>query len=186
MRSEHNELLQRIHTYDLPFGRGRTFGSNMNRAADLSRAVGRSTPSCNSTMASPSLPRPTTTPERPLAFPELTAVAHRSKPPRRHRPLPGNPGYQWFSPSSVSQPTSGFGNCQVGSFTGPGLQAIDFSVSKNFAIVEQQSLQFRAEAINVSEPPHPGGSQLRIGQTFGLVNNAQGERQLQFALKYMF
>jgi hypothetical protein len=82
--------------------------------------------------------------------------------------------------------TSGFGNCEVGSFTGPGLQAIDFSVSKSFAIVEHQSLQFRAEAINVLNHPILVAPNSTIGTTFGLVNNAQGERQLQFALKYLF
>jgi hypothetical protein len=86
----------------------------------------------------------------------------------------------------VSQPASGFGNCQVGSYTGPGLQSVDFSVSKSFAIVEHQSLQFRAEAINALNHPILSAPNSSIGNTFGLVNNAQGERQLQFALKYMF
>ena len=70
-----------------------------------------------------------------------------------------------------------FGNCQVGSFTGPGLQAVDFSVSKSFATFEGQSLQFRAEAINVLNHPILVAPNSSIGNTFGLVNNAQGERQ---------
>jgi hypothetical protein len=81
---------------------------------------------------------------------------------------------------------AGFGNCEVRSFTGPGLQAIDFSVYKSFAIVEHQSLQFRAEAVNVLNDPILVTPNSSIGTTFVLVNNAQGERNLQFALKYLF
>jgi hypothetical protein len=69
---------------------------------------------------------------------------------------------------------AGFGNCEVGSFTGPGLQAIDFSVYKSFAIVEHQSLQFRAEAVNVLNDPILVTPNSSIGTTFVLVNNAQG------------
>jgi hypothetical protein len=92
----------------------------------------------------------------------------------------------WFSGANVSQPASGFGNCQVGSYTGPGLQAVDFSVSKSFTTFEHQSLQFRAEAINALNHPILAGPNSSIGSNFGLINNAQGERNLQFALKYMF
>jgi hypothetical protein len=173
-------------TYDLPFGRGRTFGSNMNRAADLIAGGWQ----VNSIMqfhdGFPITAEANDNSGTTSGFPRANCSGPPVETPKRASTLAGNPGYQWFNPSSVSQPTSGFGNCEVGSFTGPGLQAIDFSVSKNFAIVEQQSLQFRAEAINVLNHPILVAPNSAIGQTFGLVNNAQGERQLQFALKYMF
>ena len=87
----------------------------------------------------------------------------------------------------MSQPALGtFGNCQVGSFTGPGLQALDLGVSKSFSFTERQSLQFRAEGINAFNHPILVAPNSRIGNTFGLVNNAQGERNIQFALKYLF
>ena len=170
-------------TYDLPFGRGRTFGSNMNRAADLSQAAGRSTPSCSSTMASPSPPQANDNSGTTSGFPRANCNGPPVETPKKASTIPGSPGYQWFNPTSVSQPTSGFGDCQVGSFTGPGLQAIDFSVSKNFAIVEQQSLQFRAEAINVLNHPILVAPNSAIGNTFGLVNNAQGERQASIRIE---
>jgi Carboxypeptidase regulatory-like domain/TonB dependent receptor len=173
-------------TYDLPFGRGRTFGSNMNRAADLIAGGWQ----VNSIMqfhdGFPITAQASDNSGTTSGFPRANCNGSPVETPKKASNLANNPGYIWFSSASVSQPASGFGNCQVGSFTGPGLQAIDFSVSKNFAIVEQQSLQFRAEAINVLNHPILVAPNSSIGQTFGLVNNAQGERQLQFALKYMF
>jgi hypothetical protein len=173
-------------TYDLPFGRGRTFGSNINRVADL--VVGGW--QVNSIMqfhdGFPITAQATDNSGTTSGFPRANCNGQPIETPRHPSTIAGSPGYIWFDPSSVSQPTSGFGNCQVGSFTGPGLQSLDFSVSKSFAIVEHQSLQFRAEAINGLNHPILVAPNSTIGNTFGLVNNAQGERQLQFALKYLF
>jgi hypothetical protein len=173
-------------TYDLPFGRGRAFGSNMNRAADLVAGGWQ----VNSIMqfhdGFPITAQAADNSGTTSGFPRANCNGQPIETPKRASTIAGSPGYVWFNSSSVSQPTSGFGNCEVGSFTGPGLQAIDFSVSKNFTIVEHQSLQFRAEAINVLNHPILVAPNSSIGTTFGLVNNAQGERQLQFALKYLF
>ena len=120
-------------------------------------------------------------------FPRANCSGSPVGTPYKRSTDPNNPGYIWFASNSVSQPGLGtFGNCQVGSFRGPGLQGVDFSLVKSFQIVEHQSLQFRAEAINALNHPILVAPNSSIGPTFGLVNNAQGERQLQFALKYMF
>jgi hypothetical protein len=173
-------------TYDLPFGRGRTFGSNMNRVTDLVAGGWQVNSILQFHDGFPITAQATDNSGTTSGFPRANCNGQPIETPKKNSTIPGSPGYIWFSPSSVSQPTSGFGNCQVGSFTGPGLQAIDFSVSKNFTIVEHQSLQFRAEAINVLNHPILVAPNSTIGNTFGLVNNAQGERQLQFALKYLF
>ena len=173
-------------TYDLPFGRGRTFGSNMNRAADLVAGGWQVNSILQFHDGFPITAQASDNSGTTSGFPRANCSGSPIETPRKASSLANNPGYIWFSSSTVSQPASGFGNCEVGSFTGPGLQAIDFSVSKNFAIVEHQSLQFRAEAINVLNHPILVAPNSSIGQTFGLVNNAQGERNLQFGLKYMF
>ncbi len=173
-------------TYDLPFGRGRTFASNMNRVADLVAGGWQVNSILQFHDGFPITAQATDNSGTTSGFPRANCNGQPVETPKRPSSIPGSPGYVWFNPSSVSQPTSGFGNCEVGSFTGPGLQAIDFSVSKSFAIVEHQSLQFRAEAINVLNHPILVAPNSTIGTTFGLVNNAQGERQLQFALKYLF
>ena len=173
-------------TYDLPFGRGRMFGSNINRAADLVAGGWQVNSIIQSHTGFPVTAQANDNSGTTSGFPRANCNGAPVETPKQASTIPGSPGYVWFSSNSVSQPTSGFGNCQVGSFTGPGLQAIDFSVSKNFHIVEHQSLQFRAEAINALNHPILVAPNSTIGTTFGLVNNAQGERNLQFALKYIF
>ena len=174
-------------TYALPFGRGRLIGSHMNRAADLVVGGWQANSILQFHTGFPVTAQAVDNSGTTSGFPR----ADCSGPPvitgKTHSTIPGSPGYVWFSSASVSQPGVGtFGNCAVGSFTGPGLQDVDFSVFKDFATFEHQTLEFRAEAINGLNHPFLVAPNSSIGTTFGLVNNAQGERNLQFALKYMF
>jgi hypothetical protein len=173
-------------TYDLPFGRGRQFGSNIPRAADLVIGGWQANTILQFHDGFPFTAQATDNSGTTSGFARADCNGQPRNTPYQRSTSAGNPGYTWFDPSSVSQPTSGFGNCSVGSFTGPGLQAVDFSVSKSFHIVESQSLQFRAEAINALNHPILNAPNSSIGPSFGLVNASQGERNLQFALKYMF
>jgi hypothetical protein len=173
-------------TYDLPLGRGRQFGSNMNRAEDLVVGGWQANTILQFHDGFPITAQAADNSGTTSGFPRANCNGSPVQTPKSPSTIPGSPGYVWFSSNSVSQPASGFGNCEVGSFTGPGLQAIDFSVSKSFTTFEHQSLQFRAEAINVLNHPILVAPNSSIGQTFGLVNNAQGERNLQFGLKYLF
>ena len=174
-------------TYDLPVGRGRMFGANMNRAADLVVGGWQVNSILQMHSGFPVTAQATDNSGTISGFPRANCTGAPVQTPGKRSTISGSPGYQWFDSSTVSQPATGtFGNCQVGSFTGPGLQGVDFSVSKNFATFEHQNLQFRAEAINALNHPILVAPNSTIGTTFGLVDNAQGERQLQFALKYLF
>jgi hypothetical protein len=173
-------------TYDLPFGRGRMFGSNIPRVADLVVGGWQANSILQFHTGFPVTAQASDNSGTTSGFPRADCNGAPIETPGADSTDPLNPGKRWFSGANVSQPTSGFGNCQVGSYTGPGLQAVDFSVSKSFNIIEHQSLQFRAEAINALNHPILVAPNSGIGNTFGLVNNAQGERQLQFALKYLF
>jgi Carboxypeptidase regulatory-like domain/TonB dependent receptor len=173
-------------TYDLPFGRGRQFGSNLNRAADLVVGGWQVNSILQFHTGFPITPQAADNSGTTSGFPRANCDGPPVETPGADSTIVGNPGKQWFNGDNVSQPDSGFGNCAVGSYTGPGLRDVDFSVSKNFRIVEGQNLQFRAEAINALNHPILVAPNSSIGNTFGLVNNAQGERNLQFALKYMF
>ena len=70
---------------------------------------------------------------------------------------------------------------------GPSRVNYDFALQKSFPIREPLSLLFRAEAFNLTNTPYfftPGES---LGSTtFGVVNSASGERQVQFSLKLLF
>jgi Carboxypeptidase regulatory-like domain/TonB dependent receptor len=175
-------------TYDLPFGRGKQFGSNIPRPVDLVvggwqiNSILQFHTGFPITAEAPSDVSGTTS-----GFPRANCDGPPVETPGADSTIPGQPGKVWFSSKNLSLPTSGFGNCQVGSYTGPGLQGVDFSVSKDFHIIEHQSLQFRAEAINAFNHPILTAPNGTVGSpSFGLINSAQGERNLQFALKYLF
>jgi hypothetical protein len=74
----------------------------------------------------------------------------------------------------------------VGSFRGPGLATSDVSLTKTFPIVGSQNIEFRAEAINLTNTPILIAPADRVGSTFGLIQASQGARNLQFAVKYHF
>jgi hypothetical protein len=101
---------------------------------------------------------------------------------------------RYFDPNAFVLPLAGtFGSSPRGFFIGPGLFTLDTSLFKKFNIDEKRSLQFRAEAFNVTNhtnfsAPNP---QVFSGATYsasaGILTQTNGySRQIQFALKLMF
>ena len=70
----------------------------------------------------------------------------------------------------------------------PGSIQWDFSVHKQFRVVENQALQFRLEAFNFPNHPNWGNPDASItSSTFGRINSTRTSmREIQVALKYMF
>ena len=98
------------------------------------------------------------------------------------------PGFQWISPSNVAFPAPGtFGNCRNGSFRGPGLRTVDLSLHKDFPLGETRRFEFRSEFINAFNHPVLNAPQMFVSaSTFGEITTSQGERNIQFALKFYF
>ena len=77
---------------------------------------------------------------------------------------------------------------------GPGLLNWDFSAIKNFAVRENQQLQFRVEFFNL--PNHPNWafvpnnsnpSTTLVDPNFGKIRNTRPDmRDIQLGLKYIF
>ena len=90
-----------------------------------------------------------------------------------------------------------YGNAGRAIFDTPGVQNLDFSAYKNFAIRESMKLQFRAESFNTTNNPYFGSPS---GITFSAINSLvpdgprDGEvrsirtpmRIVQFGLKFFF
>ncbi len=96
-------------------------------------------------------------------------------------------GYQWFNPASYAQPAPyTFGSCGIGTIRGPGLHSFDLNLSKNFKFTERQSVDLRADFINLTNTPILNSPNLGVGTTLGLLQGSQGARNIQFALKYHF
>ncbi len=87
-----------------------------------------------------------------------------------------------------------YGDVRRNSLFGPWVFNWDFSVFKNFRLTERQKLEFRAEFFNLFNTPEfaaPSGdiTSPAFGQSLATIGAAGGfgsNRQIQFALKYLF
>ena len=95
---------------------------------------------------------------------------------------------QWFKPAAFTQaPQFTIGNSSRNPVRGPGLENADLMVGKTFRVTERASLEFRAEAFNVSNTPplnDPSGS---FGSAaFGTIASAGNPRDFELVLKAHF
>ncbi|HTM47356.1 MAG TPA: TonB-dependent receptor [Bryobacteraceae bacterium] len=185
-----NDISQRFvasFVYELPVGRGRKLGSGMNRVVDA--FVGGWQMNGIVTLQTGD----------PLA---LTTTNSSNSGNNVLRPnskgqsaaLPGSVKdrlNKYFDTSAFTQPAPfTFGNVSrtLPDVRGPGAKNLDFSLFKNFALVERMSLQFRAEAFNLTNSPsfadpNQNFNAVAFGQITGTSNSA---RQVQFGLKLLF
>ncbi|MEX2264334.1 MAG: carboxypeptidase regulatory-like domain-containing protein [Bryobacteraceae bacterium] len=98
--------------------------------------------------------------------------------------------------AAFRRPANGtWGNVGRNILKGPAAFNWDFSVFKNFAVREGQSVQFRAEMFNVfntpqfSTPAAALNAPANFGRSLATLNTTSGfssNRQIQFALRYTF
>jgi Carboxypeptidase regulatory-like domain len=99
---------------------------------------------------------------------------------------------QWVSRSAFQQldpatQAGQFGNEGRNVVRGPGIQNIDLSLFKNFAIGESMRLQFRAECFNLFNHANFGLPENDLqSPAFGQILQAGPPRLLQLALKFLF
>lgn len=96
-------------------------------------------------------------------------------------------GLQWFDQNNYAIPAAGkYGSCGSGVVRSPGDTTIDFNLQKQFAFGETRKLEFRAEAINLTNTPILNQPSITLGSKLGVIQSAQGERNIQLALKFLF
>jgi hypothetical protein len=96
---------------------------------------------------------------------------------------------RWFNTDAFRlQPLGTFGSAGRNTVITPGSIQLDFSVHKEFRVVENQALQFRLEVFNLPNHPNWGNPDTSItAQTFGRINSTRTNmREMQVALKYTF
>ena len=168
--------------YDLPFGRGQALGANWNRILDQIAGNWRVSGVLSLRTGFP------------LTVSALDRSGTQSNAPRADliADPKGNdgvgPNATWFNTAAFRQPTAGkFGSEGVGVVRGPGLRNLDLSLQKTFPIRESKRLEFRAEAFNSTNTPIFNAPDVNVNSaTFGRVLAAQGERNIQMALKFYF
>jgi hypothetical protein len=198
---DETHILTNYVTYQLPFGRGKKFGSSMNPVANavvgnwevggiitwhtgnaVTTTIGFQDPSGTSG------PGPLFASERP----DCSGTPTYEKSVQTVPGVPGSAYIQWWNPNTFSVPaTNTFGTCSAGDLRGPRFSETDMSIHKDFLISESKRLEFRTEFINLFNHPildFAGGiAPFQLGSgTFGQISASQGERQIQFALKFYF
>jgi len=112
-----------------------------------------------------------------------------------NNPAAGLVGVQWFDPSVYANAANGtFGTCGVAGVRGPGINTVDLSIHKDFPISESKRFEFRSEFINLFNHPifnSPdggcgGAASAPCPTGLGLITTSQGERNIQFAVKFIF
>ncbi|MBI1354815.1 MAG: hypothetical protein GC160_10740 [Acidobacteria bacterium] len=168
-------------TWELPFGRGRTFGSSWNSAADailggwqvggiLSLRTG--------------FPFEVTFPGDPQNT-GTTNRGDRIADGKLDNPTINN----WFDQSAFVISAPGvYGTTARNVLNGPGAKSFDFMLGKRFRMPwEGHTVQLRFEAFNFTNTPRfgqPNGGMLSAST--GTINQADEPRRIQFGLKYLF
>jgi hypothetical protein len=103
--------------------------------------------------------------------------------PRNGRPV--------FDASQLTLPALGtIGNARRRFFSGPGMENLDATVSRNFKIHDGHTLEFRVEAFNAVNHAQFFGAATAEGNissgTFGQAVSAMPPRLMQLALRYSF
>jgi len=185
--------------YDLPFGHGKAFGSDLERFSNA-LASGWAVASIVTLQSgfpftpqlsyNPSNNGDTRNPVRPFLNPAFNGPVILGKPS------------EWFDPNAFIAPPSAigfYGNVGRDAYTGPGLATWDFSVLKNTSIRERVTVQFRAEIFNILNranfntpnlivftPPTDKNPTGTSGTAGAITNTSTTARQVQFGLKLLW
>jgi hypothetical protein len=96
----------------------------------------------------------------------------------------------WFYTGAFAAPAPNSpipGTARRGTIAGPGFNALDLGVYRNFRIVERLNFQFRAEAFNAANHTNVNSvSTSATSGTFGEVTGYRDARIMQFAGKFTF
>jgi hypothetical protein len=176
-------------TYDLPFGKGKSFLNSGGPAAALTGGW-----QVNGIFSKYSGAAFSASGGTALNTPGFTQRAQQVKQDVQYLNRYG-PGQFYFDTSAFTAVTAPgvIGNAGYNTLRGPGVTNLDLSVFRDFRYRERYSVQFRAEALNLSNTPHfstPQGNvtNAAFGQITGTTTASRliDERYLRFGLKVRF
>ena len=167
--------------YQLPFGRGKSFGANWNRGVDA--LAGGWAVDAIVTLATGNA-FSVTAPNRTGS--NFTSVrANRSCDGRddqlsRHV---RSDGFAWFDASCFAAPQPGyFGNSGRGVLFGPGTNNWDIGLQKNFRLAESSRFELRGEFFNAFNHAQFNNPDAQAGDVnFGVISSANPPRLIQVA-----
>jgi hypothetical protein len=170
--------------YELPIGKGKALGASWGRAADMIlggwQAGGILTLQSGFPLTIKMSGDPSGTRARSFR-PNVVGTANNL-----HEI---GPGKKYLDISAYAAPANGtFGNAGVGTERGPGMSRFDLSLGKKFRVTERKYFDFRWEAFNLTNTPifASPASQTITSALYGEIRSAQGDRNMQLALKFHF
>jgi hypothetical protein len=173
-------------TYYIPFGRGKQYGANVNRAIDFALGGWQMNGILSLRTGNPFTLRANGC--QGIfggCSPDLVPGMDPNAAPAGGR----NPG-EWFNTAAVTAPAAlSEGNLGLQTNYSPPTRNLDLSLFKDFAFTERFKLQFRAESFNLANTPQFGTPDNTLGDAnFGKVTSTQtgSERHIQFSLRLQF
>jgi trimeric autotransporter adhesin len=93
----------------------------------------------------------------------------------------------WFNKAAFATPANGFGTASRGSIEGPGIVAVDASLSRTVGLGETRSFEARVTANNVFNTVQYSGIDTTLNsQTFGQVTSTATMRRFTVLARYRF
>jgi hypothetical protein len=174
--------------YRLPFGHGRTFGSNMPVVLDALAGGWSVTTIATFSSGSPF----DVTAANTTGFNNITHRANRLCDGRSGslEDSVRTNGLQWFDTGCFAAPPAGYyGNAGRNILYAPGIHNYDIGIEKFFRIPvsEAMRLQFRGELFNAFNHAQFGAPNSSVvAPNFGQISSARAPRLVQFALRLLF
>jgi hypothetical protein len=185
--------------YELPFGRGKTYGANWNPILD--QVIGGWKAGATGTFFT-GLPITISSPVEVTAnlFPWGGQRANQLRPLKKVHQTTND----WFGTDPSATPctsstdngtcayqiesTTAYGTAHVDTERAPGYEQVDFSLFKSFRVYDAQKIEFRSDffnALNIASYGNPDSGV--TDANFGIITATRSpQRQIQFALKYIF
>ena len=171
--------------YELPFGKGKKYGSSMNRPADLLLGGWQLGGIISAHTGFPLTIKANTDPSGTGARSFRASTLGKAP----NDPHNFGPGALFLDPTPYYVPPTGtFGNVSPGTVRGPGMSRTDISLGKKFHITERRFFELRGEAFNAGNHPiflSPASQNIQ-STVFGQIRSSQGERSMQIVGKFYF
>jgi len=172
--------------YDLPFGRGKTWGHDWSRPMDVALGGWQTNMIFSGQSGTPFSVSSNGTVASLTGDPFANVPAHLYLNKAAFTSVgPGNPGTTCVN--NLAGNAVCFGNTRRNEFYGPGFFRTDFSLFKNMAFTERWRGQAGIEFFNVLNHNNPLIPSNDIGNgDFGKFNNALPPRTVQYRFKLLF
>ena len=178
----HNFVLS--GAYELPFGKGRKWGSNWSGAANTLLGGWKLAGIYQARTGFPI----TVTDGRARS---LQGERGSERPNCVGNPVPSDQSIaKWLDINAFQAAALGtFGNCPVGVGRMPGYQNVDLTLSKRFEMGGSRGLEFRVEAFNAFNHPSfgPPARDISVPNTFGQITSTiSSPRVIELVAKFSF